>query len=88
MFYYFMLYHSSALEFITERYISIVYYYYYYYYYIGQHVEVGGAGAGGAGDGGAGAGWRGLQRNVVIVNIINGKMTHVLTCNYVKQCCN
>ena len=28
-----MLYHSSALEFIIERYISIVYYYYYYYYY-------------------------------------------------------
>ena len=27
-----MLYHSSALEFIIERYISIVYYYYYYYY--------------------------------------------------------
>ena len=26
-----MLYHSSALEFIIERYISIVYYYYYYY---------------------------------------------------------
>ena len=25
-----MLYHSSALEFIIERYISIVYYYYYY----------------------------------------------------------
>ena len=26
-----MLYHSSALEYIIERYISIVYYYYYYY---------------------------------------------------------
>ena len=24
---------SSALEFIIERYISIVYYHYYYYYY-------------------------------------------------------
>ena len=33
MFYYVMLYHSSALEFIIERHISIVYYYYYYYYY-------------------------------------------------------
>ena len=31
MFYYFMLYHSSALEFIIERYISIVYYNYYSY---------------------------------------------------------
>ena len=30
-FYYFVLYHSSALEFYIERYISIVYYYYYYY---------------------------------------------------------
>ena len=29
MFYYFMLYHSNALEFIIERHISIVYYYYY-----------------------------------------------------------
>ena len=27
MFYHFMLYHSSALEFIIERYISSVYYY-------------------------------------------------------------
>ena len=27
MFYHFMLYHSSVLEFIMERYISIVYYY-------------------------------------------------------------
>ena len=34
MFYYFMLYHSSALEFIIERYISIVYYYYYYIYIV------------------------------------------------------
>ena len=29
MFYHFMLYHSSALEFIIERYIRIVYYYCY-----------------------------------------------------------
>ena len=31
-----MLYHASALEFIIERYISIVYYYYYYYYYYSE----------------------------------------------------